>query len=49
MIERDSTKQCPHCGNTHLVEIRSQNIKLCNQCPGQEIPWKLEPGQKPLL
>jgi len=44
---KQTTKICPKCGNTHLVHIATQNIKICTDCQ-LEIPWYLEPGQKPL-
>lgn len=47
---RPSTKQCPRCGCTTLVPIRTQNIKLCPDCPSgqKEIPWLLDEGQAPV-
>ena len=46
---RHSTKKCPDCGNDRLVLLYSQNKKLCSngKC-GAEIPWYLDPGQKPI-
>mgnify|MGYP000140572452 CR=1 FL=1 len=45
---KQTTKQCPNCGDTHLGEIRSQFIKICanNKCPVTEIPWELSDDQK---
>lgn len=51
--ERTTTKVCPRCGNTHLALLRTENAKVCMDCPlvnGERvrIPWYLEPGQKPI-
>jgi len=46
--EPKTTKECPDCGNTHLVCIATQNIKICTDC-NIEIPWTLDQDQKPLL
>lgn len=43
----ESTKACPHCGNTHLILLRTLWLKYCADCH-TEITWKLEPGQAPL-
>lgn len=48
MSEKETTKVCPNCESTALVELRSINRKICSDC-GKNIPWYLEPGQKPLL
>lgn len=45
--KRETTKVCPHCGNTYLILLRTLNIKHCPDC-NNEIPWYLEPTQKPL-
>lgn len=42
------TQSCPNCGNTDLVLYRSMNLKQCPDCR-TEIPWTLDPGQKPLI
>lgn len=45
-----STRRCPKCGSDELVELISQNLKICvNHKPHIEIPWALDEGQKPLL
>lgn len=44
---KETTKECPNCGNMHLVLLHSMNMKLCTDCR-TEIPWYLEEGQKPL-
>jgi len=44
---KQTTKECPNCGNTHLIQITTQNVKLCPDCR-TEIPWYLEEGQLPL-
>lgn len=46
---KETTKHCPDCGNTHLVQVRSQNIKLCSDCGGRVIPWYLDEGQRALV
>ena len=48
MKEKQSTKQCPKCGNKRLAEVRTHNVKYCMKC-NVKIPWYLEPGQKTLL
>ena len=45
---RQTTKACPKCGNVNLILLRSLNVKHCSDC-NLEIPWYLEPGQKPLV
>ena len=42
-----STKNCPNCGNIHLVLISTQNRKYCTDC-STWIPWFLTEGQKTL-
>ena len=44
---KQTTKQCPKCGNTCLILLRSLNMKYCTDCD-TEIPWYLEEGQEPL-
>lgn len=44
---KETTKKCPKCGNTHLILLRTLNIKFCSDC-NTEIPWFLENGQEPL-
>lgn len=41
-------KQCPHCGDTRLVCMRSQFKKQCSGC-GEWLPWELKEGQLPLV
>ena len=48
MSEKETTKECPNCGNTHLILLTSLQLKLCTDCR-TEIPWYLDEGQKPLL
>jgi ribosomal protein L37AE/L43A len=43
--KKTTTKECPKCGDTRLVSLTSQNIKLCNECK-TEIPWYLDNNQK---
>lgn len=38
-------KQCPSCGNVHLVRLRTRNEKVCGDC-GTTFAWNLDPGQK---
>ena len=44
---RQTTKICPECKSTALILLRSQNIKICSNC-NKQIPWTLDPGQKPI-
>lgn len=44
-MPKQSTKQCPDCGNTHLILVSTQNLKLCSDC-GSSMTWYLEEGQK---
>ena len=46
--EKETTKKCPNCGNTHLILLYSFKLKLCTDCR-TEIKWYLDSGQKPLL
>jgi uncharacterized protein (DUF983 family) len=46
-LSAGTTKVCPGCLNTSLLELRTMNKKVCTDC-GKEIPWNLEPKQKPL-
>jgi uncharacterized protein (DUF983 family) len=47
---KETTKKCPVCGNTHLLELMTQNMKICTDCdPHVHIPWYLEDGQEPLI
>ncbi|WP_313453248.1 hypothetical protein [Stutzerimonas nitrititolerans] len=41
-----SSKACV-CGNTRLVKLTSQNLKICTDCK-REIPWNLDAGQQPV-
>lgn len=43
-----TTKICPQCGSDAVVALRSMDKKLCSDCKA-EWPWKLDPGQKPLV
>ena len=50
MIKKDTTKECPTCGDTHLVCVSTQNIKICTNCFDDEgkptvIPWFKEDGE----
>jgi hypothetical protein len=42
------TKFCPHCGSPELIELSSQNIKICNACKKTH-EWLLSAGQKPVF
>lgn len=42
----ETTKKCK-CGNTHLVLLRTHNLKVCTNC-NKLIPWYLGEGQAPL-
>lgn len=43
----ESTKTCPNCNNSHLVQLPSLNEKHCTDCHTR-IDWYLDKGQKPL-
>lgn len=43
-----TTKICPACGCTALVQLISYNLKICGDC-GARILWRLDPGQEPLF
>jgi hypothetical protein len=41
-----STKKCPKCGNTWLLELRTMDMKICvDHVKVVRIPWFLEEGQ----
>lgn len=42
---KETTKQCPNCGNDRLILLRTQNKKACVDCHTL-MGWYLEPGQK---
>ena len=46
-ITHNTTKFCPKCLDSNLLELRSQNKKICTRC-NIEIPWFLDKGQKGL-
>lgn len=41
-------KQCPECGDLHLIHLSSTNEKWCSGC-GAVLPWELKPNQKPTV
>ena len=46
---KKTTKKCPKCGNTKLLLLTSQNLKICtDHKKAIHIPWFLEEGQKPI-
>jgi len=45
---KGTTKACPVCDNTHLVEISSQMVKYCTDCH-VKLKWSLDEGQVPLI
>lgn len=47
-MTKQTTKQCPRCGNTKLVTFPSLDMKKCTDC-GEVIQWHLDEGQAPLL
>lgn len=50
MKSKQTTKECPLCGNTNLALFTSTNEKACNN-HGDEIlyiPWELDEGQIPI-
>lgn len=48
MSSKETTKICPDCGSTTLLQLISMSMKICYDC-GKELPWELDPGQKPLF
>lgn len=47
---KQSTKKCPKCGNTALVLLTSQNVKVCAEhIKFIYIPWFLDEGQKAIF
>lgn len=49
-----TTKLCPKCGDTDLVCIATQELKLCTNCFDEEglptkIPWFKEEGEDDYL
>jgi hypothetical protein len=46
-ISSGTTKVCPRCLNTDLLELRTHRLKICPDCD-YRIPWHLEAGQKPI-
>jgi hypothetical protein len=47
-ISSGTSRVCPRCLNTALLELRTQNQKICPDCD-YRLPWYLSSGQKPLL
>ena len=47
MADKQTTKKCPKCGNTHLALLTTLNKKHCSDC-GLFFDWKLGPKQKPV-
>ena len=50
-VAKNSTKQCPLCGNDKLVLLRSTYQKGCNN-HGDEVyyfPWPLDEGQNSII
>lgn len=47
MSDKQTTKECPECGNTNLAKIATHDIKYCSDC-NTEIPWYKEEGESPL-
>lgn len=46
----NTTKKCPQCGNTFLVEISRHGIKICGDHEEHiAIPWALSKGQPYLI
>jgi hypothetical protein len=43
-----TTKVCPNCYGTRLLEFTTFNYKRCGDC-GTQVAWVLDKGQKPLL
>lgn len=44
MAEKKETTKVCRCGNTHLVLIPTQNLKMCTDC-GARIRWVKEKGE----
>lgn len=47
-LSSGTTRVCPKCLNTRLMELETLNQKICPDC-GTKLPWRLEAGQKSLL
>lgn len=48
--DKPTTKECPKCGDSHLVCIATQNMKICTNCFDEDgrplvIPWFKEEGE----
>jgi hypothetical protein len=43
-IEKVSTKSCPKCGTTNLLQFTTLNLKSCPDC-FLDIPWFKEKNQ----
>ena len=41
---KETTKVCPECGCDRMVEIRSQDLKICPDCK-KEVDWYVEEGE----
>jgi ribosomal protein S27AE len=46
--EKQTTKECPRCGNTQLLLFTTLNRKSCPDCH-IDIPWYVEDGQEHLI
>jgi len=40
--------RCDKCGDTHFIRFSSLQKKRCAAC-GAEYPWRLKPGQRPIV
>lgn len=47
VAQPESTRECPNCGNSHLIQTRTLNRKFCSDC-NTSLYWGLQPGQTPL-
>jgi hypothetical protein len=47
-ISSGTTRVCPRCLNTALLELRTQNLKICPDCD-YRLPWTLSSGQNPFF
>ena len=43
-----TTKVCQQCGSTVMIPLRSQNLKICNNCK-TTVKWELDADQAPVM
>lgn len=47
-IDEEDKDSCPECNDNNLIRFSSLDKSVCSQC-GMEIPWRLKPGQPPIV